>query len=471
MVYELYDYQIELIDGITKSIHRGNNSLVVQSPAGSGKSATMAEIAKRATDKNNRVLLFTHRKEIIDQMRKTFEAQGVDMQLVQMGNVQSLSRNLAKLYPAKIVMVDEAHRTMARSYLKILDNFPDALKLLFTATPIRLDGKGFDEVATDIVLGKQVKWLIENNRLAPFTYYAPPQIDTSQLKIKSTGDYDTDSITQALRPKIYGNVVEHYKEYAADTQAFLYAHNVEAAQKFANEFNSNGITAASVDGKTPKDKRDKIMADFKDGKIKVLTNAELFLEGVDAPDVETVMQVRPTTSLAMYIQFAMRSMRYKDGKQAIILDFVGNVGRFGLPDEDREWTLEGKDKRTRKLEAAQRQIDNPIITCDACFGTFYKKEMVDNVCPYCGEPYTTKTITYETDETAKLRKVLKSTEKQKRIDLVHKMMADEIAMNVANKQVSDLKSIEELEAYAKINGYKPGWVYHQAKQKRLLKGK
>lgn len=470
-MFKLRDYQSETIKKIQMSLTAGNKSMVVQSPPRSGKTLIMAEIARRATDKNNRVLFIVHRKEIVDQVKKTFENQGVDMKLAQIGMVQTFSKRLESLFPPQIIFIDEAHHALAKSYTKIIDHYPEAVKLLFTGTPWRMNGKGFEDVATDIIVGKSIKWLQQHGHIAPFDYYAPQDIDTSQLKVKSNGEFDSDSISHALKPKIYGSAVKNYKELADETQAIAYTYNVESAHTLADEFNQAGIRAAAVDGKTPPERREAIVQAYKAGEIRIVTNAELYTEGVDLPAVDTVIMMRPTQSLSLYLQFSMRALNPRDGKVATLIDHVGNVGRFGLPNEDRKWTLEGQDKRTRKLEAAQQQIDNPIITCDACFGTFYKKQMVDDVCPYCGEPYTTKTITYDTDETAKLRKVLQSTEKQKRIDLVHKMMKDQMAMNVADKSVSDLSSIEELKAYAEIHGYKQGWVYHQAKQKRLLKGK
>lgn len=469
---ELRDYQNETIENIQKSIRKGNKSIVVQSPPRSGKTLIMAEIARRATDKNNRVLFIVHRKEIVDQVKQVFKDQGVDMNLAQIGMVQTFSRRLESLYPPQIIFIDEAHHALAKSYTTIMDHYPKAIKLLFTGTPWRLSGKGFDDIATDMIIGKSIKWLQENGHIAPFDYYAPQDIDTSKLRMNSTGDFETDSIGQALRPKIYGSAVDNYKELANGTQAIAYTYNVESAHALAKAFNEAGIKAAAVDGKTPKDKRDEIVQAYRNGEIRIVANAELYTEGVDLPGVDTVIMLRPTQSLSLYLQFSMRALNPREGKTAVLIDHVGNVSRFGLPNEDRNWKLEGSDKKSRKREEAQKQIENPIITCDACFGTFYKKDLhkIDGEklgCPYCSEPYTTTTITYETDETAKLRKVAQ-TEAQRRLELVHKMMSKDV-MNVADKTIGELNTMPQLQAFAQLHGYKPGWVYFQAKKKGLIK--
>lgn len=179
---KLRDYQVELITNIKQSILKGNRSIIVQSPPRSGKTVVMAHIAKGATDKGNKVLFFSHRKEINEQVKKTFELNDVNLNLVTIDGVQTLVRKLDELEEPKIILIDEAHHSKANSYIKIINHFPNAFKLLFTGTPIRLNGDGFDDIADDLILGKTVKWLQENGNIAPFKYYAPSMIDTSKLK-------------------------------------------------------------------------------------------------------------------------------------------------------------------------------------------------------------------------------------------------------------------------------------------------
>ncbi|WP_259455663.1 DEAD/DEAH box helicase, partial [Listeria monocytogenes] len=162
---------------------------------------------------------------------------------------------------------------------------------------------------------------------------------------------------------IWGDVIKHYQKLANEEQAILYASSIYQSEKMAASFEQVGITAAHIDGKTPKAERDHIIQQFRNGEIKVLCNLDLIGEGFDVPDCSTVIMLRPTQSLSLYIQQSMRGMRYRTGKTAIIIDHVGNVNRFGLPDMERKWSLEAKKgSNSNKAEA-------PVKICPDCFMT------------------------------------------------------------------------------------------------------
>lgn len=455
-MFKLRDYQQETIDNITKSIHAGHKSIMVQQPPRTGKTVIMAEIARRATAKGNRVLFVVHRQEIVQQVIRTFKADDVNMNLAKIGMVQTITRHIADLDPPQIIFVDEAHHALAQSYQRILKAFPEAYKLLFTATPYRLNGKGFTEIADELITGKSVPWLIDHHFLAPVDYYAPSQIDISKLRTKSTGDYSEDSIKEALKPKIYGNAVKHYYQLARGKQAIAYTYNVDSAIRLARVFNGRGITARAVSGKTPKEERKKIIEDYRAGKIKIVTNAELFTEGLDLPNVDCVIMLRPTQSLSLYLQFAMRSMNPQQGKTAVIIDHVGNVQRFGLPTDDRQWSLEGKGKSKQSSGTTIK----PVSVCPVCFASFYR---TNDICPYCGSPIGEEKELEVVDD-VQLKKVTKS-----RLAIVKRIQSSAIMKNVNGKRPSELNSLKEIQAYAKLKNYKPGWAYHYAKQRGLIK--
>ncbi|GEO78116.1 helicase [Companilactobacillus mindensis DSM 14500] len=417
----------------------------------------MAEIARRATAKHNRILFVVHRKEIVDQVVATFKAQDVDMSLAKIGMVQTITRHVNDLEEPAIIFVDEAHHALAKSYRRILDKFPNALKLLFTATPYRLDGKGFDDIADDLILGNSIKQLIKDGFLAPVDYYAPVQLDVSQLKTKRNGEFDEKSVEQAFKPKVYGNAVKTFRKLAGNKQAIAYTYNVASAERLADELNHNGVVARAVSGNTPKDERNSIIKDYRNGKIQVVTNAELFTEGLDLPNVDCVIMLRPTQSLSLYLQFAMRCMNPRKGKTAIIIDHVGNVNRFGLPTQPHNWTLDGKDKS--KSNDGRSDI-KPVTTCPMCFATFYRK---GDKCPFCGAELTEEKV-LEVVEEAKLEKV-----KEERIRKAKLIMEDNLTANVADKKASELKSFEEIRAFGKFKGYKPGWSYFYAKKRGFIK--
>ncbi len=455
---QLRDYQTETINKIIASIKSGHKSIIVQQPPRTGKTMVMAAVAKKTTDKNNRVLFLVHRRELINQAKKTFIEQQVDMALVQFSMVQTAYKHLNSLYPPQLIFVDEGHHSMAKSYLEIINYFPKAYKLLLTATPWRSGKGGFTEIADDLIIGKPVSWYIDHGYMADFDYYAPNNIDNSKLK-SSRGDYSNKSIDEALDHTIYGNAIHYYKKLAAGKQAIVYTHSVDSAYQTAESFNEAGISARALDGKTESDERDRVIQDYRDGKLTILVNRDLFSEGLDLPNVDCVIQLRPTKSLALFLQFSMRCLNPREGKKAIIIDHVGNVGRFGLPDESRDWQLSGK-KSTKLLD--------PIQTCPECLGTFYRKDVVKHKCPYCGADLTSSNAgnsgqAYEAVD-ADLQKVQRAN---KRLLAVQKEIKEELKKHLPSDWHL-AKSIDQLYGIAEVKGYKPGWAYHKGKEMHLI---
>ena len=352
-------------------------------------------------------------------------------------------------------MVDEAHHSLAKTYEKIFNHFKNAHVLGFTATPVRLSGKCFKDIYDDLVLGPKISWLIENHYLAPYTYYSVNLIDQTKLKKSSTGDYTHKSIENAGKNIVYGDVIQSYLKFANNTKAIIYSYSVHSCQQIAKEFNKNNIPAKEVDGKTKKEDRDQAMQDFRKGKIKILVNAELYGEGVDVPDCETVIMLRPTQSLSLFIQQSMRCMRYQPDKQAIIIDQVANYTRFGLPDMDREWTLEDRSKHPQR-EGGSDGI--AIKTCPNCFGVIMASY---HKCPLCGYSFEAEFRKLAEDKRAELEKInLNAKEMRER-----KKKEQELLL----RDPSTFTSFKEFAIYGKAMGHKPGWAWHRAKAKGLIK--
>lgn len=454
-MYKLRDYQAEIINKIQNSMLTGHRRIIVQSPPRTGKTVVMSEIARRATVKNRRVLFLIHRQEVLEQANATFKEQGVDFDLLTSGMVQTLTRRVDKLDAPHVILVDEAHHVLSKSYRRILDKFKDAYVLLFTATPVRLGREQLDQVADDIVLGKSIKELTAAGFLAPFRYYQPPAgFNQSELKLSSTGDYTNKSITSALQSCLYGDLVSHYKRLAAGKQAVCYCHSIEAAKHAAAEFNKNGIAAAEVDGTTPRSERDELVKKFRAGVIKVMVNVNLFTEGVDLPDVDAVILARPTSSLSLYLQFAMRCLNPRAGKVAVIIDHANNVEKFGYPDSERNWLqLVKTGAKTRK----NAETDNfNIVTCETCFAVLESRTIKAGTCPYCDALIKQK----RPDKPVALIDLVEAARNEiasKKIDDYHQL-----------KTVSELHTMKELQAYAKLHGYKKGWCYYIAKRKGII---
>lgn len=441
-VMPLRDYQNELLDKTRAAYREGYHAPCIVAPCGAGKSVITAEMAKCATEKGNRVLFLVHRQELCEQIFNTFVKWGVNMHLCQIGMVQTICRRLSKIAKPSLIITDENHHSLAGSYRKIYDYWPDVQRVGVTATPIRLNGGGLGDVNDVLILGPSVKQLISWGNLSPFKYYAPRVIDTSKLRIKH-GDYVQADIEEAFNKNaVYGDVIAHYQKLSDGLQAICYCVSIEQSKKMAFEFSKAGINARHLDGDTPKEVRNSVVQQFREGVVKILCNVDLISEGFDVPDCNTAILLRPTQSLSLYIQQAMRCMRYKPGKTAIIIDHVGNVNRFGMPDVDRSWDLTPKKKGSKK-----KVEEIPIRQCLECFAVFRAE---DKVCPSCGW---------------KPEKQVREVEEMKNEELVE---VESQPFYLDFREPEDCSSLAELQELARNRGYKSGWAYYQAKRMQLI---
>lgn len=422
----------------------------------------MAEIARRTTNNNKRVMFLIHRHEVLDQAVKTFKNQNVNPDLLTAGMVQTLTRRVDKLAVPNVILVDEAHHALAKSYQRILNKFPKAIVLLFTATPHRTGRQQLDQIADDIIVGQSIRELTDKGFLAPFRYFQPPNdFDSKLLKRGSTGDFTSESMQEAMSTRIFGHIVKQYKRIASGMQAVVYTYSIDSAVEIARKFNSEGISAVEVDGTTPKEKRDLAVRKFREQEIKILVNVNLFTEGVDLPNVDCVIMARPTASLALYLQFSMRCLNPRPGKTAIIIDHANNFKQFGYPDDDRDWKQAIKSGK-QKSKTLLKDPGLSIVTCDYCFAVVKASEVKDSKCPICGKPIKV----HEAKPVSDVDLVEATKERQR---LIKEIVKNNLLKEVANKNVNELHSLRELQAYAKLHGYKSGWAWFQAKRKGLIK--
>lgn len=395
------------------------------------------------THNKNNVLFLVHRKELIDQIRNTLTMNDVDINFVNLGMVQTVVRRLEKTSEPALIIIDESHHVLANSYKKIINHFSNAKVVGFTATPVRINGGGLGDINDMLIEKVNVKWLIENQFLAPYKYFAPEIVQTETLNVKRTGEFDMTSLDDQFNKRmIWGDVIKHYQKLANGEQAILYASSIYQSEKMAASFNAVGIPSAHIDGKTPKPIRDDIIKRFREGEIKVLCNLDLIGEGFDVPDCSTVIMLRPTQSLSLYIQQSMRGMRYKEGKTAIIIDHVGNVKRFGLPDMERTWSLAPrKGSNATKAEA-------PVKICKDCFMTV---SQTAKKCEHCGHEFKVEVKAIQIDEGAELQEIT------------------EAVFKVNYSSPAECKNMKELYEYAKEHNYKTGWAFHQGKARGFIK--
>ena len=384
---ELRPYQLDLVNNARTALAEGNHAVCCVLGCGGGKSVIQGTIAAMATTRKNYVLFLVHRKELCQQITGTFTACDVDFSRCSVMMVQTACRRLGKLEKPALIIVDECHHALNNSYLKVLKYFPNALVLGFTATPQRLGTGGLGEVFDKLIESVSTKWLIEHHYLAPYHYYGVQLADATKLHTKH-GDYDKAEVEELMnRSAIFGSAVENWLKLANGKKTIIYCSSIETSKKTVKAFQDAGVMAAHLDGSTAKAERDMTVSEFRSGKIKVLSNVDLFGEGFDVPDCEAVVLLRPTKSLTLHVQQSMRSMRYDPNnpdKVAIILDHVGNYRLHGLPDDEREWTLEGKAKK--------KQDEAPIKQCPQCFSVVPKTAQK---CPYCGCEFKTQTTERE----------------------------------------------------------------------------
>ena len=441
MIMNLRQYQNDLVERVRKAWRTGYKSPCIVLPCGGGKSCIVAEMARRTTDNGKRVLFLVHRKELTEQIEKTFIKWGVNMDLCTVGMVQTITRRLPKLEKPELIITDENHHSMAKSYKRIYDYFPDAYRIGVTATPIRLNGGGLGDVNDILIEGVSAKWLIENNYLADYDYWAPTLIDAAELKVRR-GEYITDDSLFDSK-KIYGDCINNYKKLAYGKKAICYCPSIAISETIAEQFRIAGISAEHIDGNTPKPERDRIVSEFREGKITILCNVDLISEGFDVPDCECSILLRATKSLTLYIQQSMRCMRYKPGKKAVIIDHVGNYDRFGMPDDERSWSLEPKSEEKKE----QSEKDVRIKVCPECFFTFPPPESDTVICPQCGYIFE------------------KEDKKKEIIDVELKKIS---GFKLDFRTPSQCTNYSELLAYARNHGYKDGWAYYQAKNRGFL---
>lgn len=370
----LRDYQRDLYEKTVTEMAAGHRRVLVVAPCGAGKSYLFAEMIKRT---RGEVLVLTHRLELKQQHEALLEELGITNARVAM--VLTEANRLGVAPQPALIISDEAHLSRSQSWMKVL-NYYDTWTVGLTATPCRLDGKPLGDCYDALVVGVDTRWLIDHQRLAPYEYYAPTLVDTSGLRTVA-GDYVVSDLERLMNERaIYGDVIESYRRIAPGERSICYCVSVKHAQETAQAFNDAGIRAEYLSSGTPARERWHIMESFRAGNIQVLCNVGIIAEGISIPEVSCCMLLRATESVALGIQSQSRCLRYLPGKTAKILDFVGNYLRVGLPDDDREWSL---DKPVRKRRDIDENGNFYIRCCPECYMTFPTAP----ICPFCGTEY------------------------------------------------------------------------------------
>jgi len=455
----LRPYQSKAVADIRQSYVEGRRAPLLCLPTGGGKTVVFSHIAASVAGRGKRVMVLVHRVELLRQTSAALGKNGVDHSLinpqytpdyrkpVQVASVQTLVKrlNFFDRYPPDLIVVDEAHHANAGSWRKIIAHFPNARVLGVTATPCRGDGSGLGVEAggvfDDLIIGPQVPELIEGGYLVKPVVYAPlSRLDLSGVRVVR-GDYDNKELAKRVdKPTITGDAVAHYSKLCPGAPAVVFCISVAHAEHVAAEFRAAGYRAYSADGSMDDDTRKRILGGLANGSVQIVTSCDLISEGTDIPAIGCAILLRPTQSTGLFIQQVGRALRPCAGKdRAIILDHVGNVLTHGMPDQEREWSLDGDARKGKKKGDAPPPVR--VRQCPACYSVHEPAP----ACPSCGHQYAPEPNKLN-QEAGELQEI---TPEQ----------AIRIKREKA-REVATARTLEELEAIGRKRGYKHGWAKH-----------
>ncbi len=303
-----------------------------------------------------------------------------DMMPIKVMSIQWLSRHYGEMEEKPgLIVIDEAHHALAETYAEVMNAYPKAKKLGLTATPYRLNGKGFTDLFDTLLCSWSMEKFIAEGRLSLYDYYSIKPDSAAQLLIDSLqkrgadGDYQQKELNEVMdvKPSLE-RLCLTIKEYVPRKKGIVYAISIQHAEHIAEFYRENGIKAVAISSKTPGSLRKELIERFKASSlspslnsasddIEVLVSVDLFSEGFDCPDVEFIQLARPTLSLAKYMQMVGRGLRVAAGKEfCVILDNVGLYKRFGLPSVDRDWQsmFEGRTSLEDILQETCMQVNS-----------------------------------------------------------------------------------------------------------------
>ena len=459
---QLRDYQQQAVDALRGAFAVGKRAPLLCLPTGGGKTVIFSYIAQSAVARQNRVMILVHRRELIQQTSETLESLGVSHGIIaagrpmtdepiQIASVQTLVKRLGKVREEPtLIIVDEAHHAVAGSWSKIIDHFPLAKLLGVTATPMRLDGRGLGDFFDQLIIGPSVKELTEKGHLAPVRCFTiPRKLNRKAIGI-SGGDFKATQAAEMLEHfKINGDAVIEYQRHCPGKPAIVFCCTIAHSEFVADLFKKAGYRAEHLSCKLDHATRKQRIKDLGNGELDILTSCNVISEGTDIPVVTAAILLRPTKSEALFLQQVGRALRPAPGKErAIIIDCVGNVLDHGLPDAERNFSLEGTQKDS---DAAA-----PVRECPVCYAAL---PAATKICPVCGHVFEQQETKYKPITKVDLVEVTGQAIKKNQ-KLNWKQSRDR------KRRIAMARTFEELDALRKEFGYKPGWTYMMMKERQ-----
>jgi DNA repair protein RadD len=462
---ELHPFQRDAVDQIEREISAERRRLLYVAPTGAGKTVVGAEIINRAVERHQRVLVIAHRREIITQTRDKLIANGVNPGIVLAGfedelrpyaNVQvagiqtlharAIRSNRMPMPAATYLIIDEAHHARASTYQKVLDQYPEAVVIGLTATPVRGDGRGLGNIFETMVEAPQIAELIKLGHLVPTKVYAPVDCDIAKGVRTQTGDYVVSALSARMNTdQLVGDVVADWLKHGERRRTVAFAVDVAHSVHIRNAFLEFDVRAEHLDGSTPKTERDAILERLRSGETEIVTNCAVLTEGFDCPDVGCIVLARPTKKLGLYRQMIGRGLRPADGKSdCVILDHSGAVYRHGLPEDYVEWKLDVDRRAENPTQARRERGEEPKLReCPSC-----KTVMAAPPCHACGWMPAPRHGRDRDFADGELGLVIGGKARAPAYDENHRV-----------------DFFQQLSAVQQMRGYKKGWAAHKFKGK------
>lgn len=418
---QLHGYQHELKSGVYQSWNQGASNALAVLPTGGGKSIVISDIVLDKVRQGQSGVIKAHRNELVSQMSMHIARRGIPHRIIgpdnmiraiaadhrlefggrsfvdqgaitAVGGVDTIKARAESLeswaHQQDYWITDEAHHVLRRNkWGTVAGMFINAHGLGVTASPARADGAGLgshaDGLFDNMIVGPSMRDLIDMGFLSDYEIAVPEaSFIMDDNDIGASGDYSPNKMrTKARNSQIVGDVVDNYVKFAFGKRAICFATDVETSLKIAARFNDRGIAAAAVSAETHAEVRADIIKRFRDGRLTLLVNVDLFGEGFDVPACEVVIMARPTASLAVYLQQFGRALRVFAGKTyGLVIDHVENWKHHSYPDMPRQWTLDRREKRAKKEKDPEEM---PLMRCKGpecgkLYITFFPQ------CPYCG---------------------------------------------------------------------------------------
>ena len=395
----LRPYQERTVESFRRLVHCGRRAPIIVLPTGGGKTRVAAELIRDEVKLGRSALFLAPRRELVYQASKALSKAGVAHGVVMAGradledrfapcqvasidtiHARRKSGSLSLNQRFSLVVVDEAHLSITKKKIEMLEGWEGSIICGLTATPSRKDGRALGVLYDDMVEEATTASLTEQGYLCPARYYSLSEPDLKRVKV-TAGDYNQKQLSEIMNSgELVGDIVEHWHKLASDRRTVVFATSIEHSVALAEEFKRHGVRAEHVDANTEVGERTDIFKRFSNGDVQVLSNCFLAAYGFDLPELDCVVLARPTKSLVLYLQSLGRGLRIAEGKSdCLVLDHSGAVHRFGFATDQRVWSLDGKVAWDGDLRKGESYLSR-TIKCPECSAMFKPAPK----CPECG---------------------------------------------------------------------------------------